>query len=322
MRTRPESLAGVLMSDRHIDLHPTTMESNKNQDLEWSHLFAAPLNPTAFAALSANGVLGNPSAMHYPSPGPSSSWSQSAAARPYAGERSNPGLPPSLWMSTTTTQSPPLVRDPVHHSYSPISPTSPSTDSKSTLFTDIFSDDLFTPLGPPLSPQHTSPFTSPRLSGSPVLKASPDPDIDPDHLAKEDPLATQVWKMYARTKVSLPHAQRMENITWRMMALALKKKKEEEDASASADAHQPNPAHPDQPTPALSSLPSEEDQPPPPSDERGRRIDKGKAPVRVVGFDGLTQDGLDEQESVFPFLSPCLIFSFCFQGLFPWIGGQ
>jgi hypothetical protein len=26
--------------------------------------------------------------------------------------------------------------------------------------------------------------------------------------------------MYARTKATLPHAQRMENITWRMMALA------------------------------------------------------------------------------------------------------
>lgn len=309
MRTRPESLAGEVMSDR-ASLHPTTMESNKHQDIEWSHLFA---NPAVFTAVAPNGALANPS------PGPSSSWSQSAAARPYAyaGERSNPGLPPSLWMSTTT-QPPLLVPDRLHHhSYSPISPTSPSTDSKSTLFTDIFSDDLFTPLGPPLSPQHTSPFTSPRISGSPVIKASPESDIDPDQLAKEDPLATQVWKMYARTKVSLPHAQRMENITWRMMALALKKKKEEEDASASADAHQPNSAQPDQPAPAPPSPPSEENQLPPPSDERGRRIDKGKAPVRVVGFDGLTQDGLDEQESVysfFHFFQLALFFHSIFKG--------
>ena len=28
--------------------------------------------------------------------------------------------------------------------------------------------------------------------------------------------------MYANTKGTLPHAQRMENITWRMMVLALK----------------------------------------------------------------------------------------------------
>jgi len=32
------------------------------------------------------------------------------------------------------------------------------------------------------------------------------------------------------------------------------------------------------------------------SDERGRRIDKGKAKVRVVGFDGSNQDGFDEPE--------------------------
>ena len=53
-------------------------------------------------------------------------------------------------------------------------------------------------------------------------------DADPEQLAREDPLATQVWKMYARQKATLPHAQRMENLTWRMMALALKKKKEDE----------------------------------------------------------------------------------------------
>ena len=48
-------------------------------------------------------------------------------------------------------------------------------------------------------------------------------------MAKDDPLATQVWRMYARQKATLPHAQRMENLTWRMMALALKKKKEDEE---------------------------------------------------------------------------------------------
>ena len=32
------------------------------------------------------------------------------------------------------------------------------------------------------------------------------------------------------------------------------------------------------------------------SDERGRRIDKGKAKVRVVGFDGSNQDTFDEPE--------------------------
>ena len=73
-------------------------------------------------------------------------------------------------------------------------------------------------------------FASPKVSGSPDLKSVDltGADADPEQMAKEDPLATQVWRMYARQKATLPHAQRMENLTWRMMALALKKKKEDE----------------------------------------------------------------------------------------------
>src|SRR5271168_447226 len=134
-------------------------------------------------------------------------------------DESHQRLPPSLWMSSASQHL----------------PSSSPSDSKSTIFTDIFSDDFL----PPLSPQPTSAFTSPRISGSPDLKLSPDPDINPEQLAKEDPLATQVWKMYARTKVTLPPAQRMENLTWRMMALALKKKKEDDHLSSAANISPP-----------------------------------------------------------------------------------
>lgn len=230
---------------------------------DWSNIFSAPLNPSVFHALAANGVLGTPDALHH---------------RPPA------ALPPSLWMSASHhTPAPPSHYQPRHDDLAPLSPASPTTDSKSSLFTDLFTDDLFP--GPPLSPQPTSPFTSPRVSGSPVLNYSPDPsEIDPEQLAREDPLATQVWKMYARTKVTLPHAQRMENITWRMMALALKKKKEDEDAKLAAD------------IPKLKLEPPADLMPPatvPSSDERGRRIDKGKAKVRVVGFEAIN-DSLNE----------------------------
>ncbi|KAI1006381.1 Nitrogen catabolic enzyme regulatory protein [Podosphaera aphanis] len=44
-----------------------------------------------------------------------------------------------------------------------------------------------------------------------------------DQMQKEDPLATQVWKLYSKTKLQLPNQERMENLTWRMMALSLKK---------------------------------------------------------------------------------------------------
>ncbi|PPQ98627.1 hypothetical protein CVT24_003960 [Panaeolus cyanescens] len=243
--------------------------------------------------------------------------SSNSTSSSYADRPLNNNIPPSLWMSSLNSsnnyhllphhqqqhQQHHLNSSFIHNfsQDSPTSPTSPSTDSKSTLFTDLFSDDLFNN-NPPLSPQQTSPFTSPRPSGSPVLQAS---EIDPEQLAKEDPLATQVWKMYARTKVSLPHAQRMENLTWRMMALALKKKKDEEDAAAAAAAAAvaTSPTTPNvtiQHAPTLSDpLPDGNDHhhqqllPQPQQDERGRRIDKGKARVHVVGFEGIHQDHED-----------------------------
>jgi len=209
-------------------------------------------------------------------------------------ERSNVGLPPSLWMSpASTTPSTPLYSplsqltipshpDPSAHKLSsPSTAGSLSIDSKSTPFSDIFSDDLF---GSP-NPDCQSTFTSPRLSGSPDLESTPPyDDNDPEKLAKQDPLATQVWRMYARQKANLPHAQRMENLSWRMMALALKKKKEEEDA-AKAEIKTEAAA-----TPVPDAPASEE--------ERGRRIDKGKAKVQVVGFDGTNQDGAEDDDLV------------------------
>ena len=121
-------------------------------------------------------------------------------------------------------------------------------------------------------------------------------------MAREDPLATQVWKMYARNKAALPHAQRMENLTWRMMTLALKKK--EEAKLASRKDHQISPS--------LSDPQRSESVPTGPStlvetpasvhatiktepEVRGRRTDKTMARVRVVGFEGKNQDGEDEE---------------------------
>ncbi|KAG0302269.1 hypothetical protein BGZ97_002424 [Linnemannia gamsii] len=53
--------------------------------------------------------------------------------------------------------------------------------------------------------------------------------------SKEDPLASQVWKMYSKAKDSLD-GQRMENMTWRMMSLSLHKK----DANAQNTSNQPS----------------------------------------------------------------------------------
>jgi GATA-binding protein, other eukaryote len=48
----------------------------------------------------------------------------------------------------------------------------------------------------------------------------------PDEMQKKDPLATQIWKLYSKTKTRLPNQERMENLTWRMMALSLKRREQ------------------------------------------------------------------------------------------------
>ncbi|KAL0088699.1 hypothetical protein J3Q64DRAFT_1730857 [Phycomyces blakesleeanus] len=54
---------------------------------------------------------------------------------------------------------------------------------------------------------------------------------------KKDPLAAQVWRLYTKAKDTLPNGSRLENLTWRMMAMTLKKKKAAE-AKAKAEEQQ------------------------------------------------------------------------------------
>ncbi|KAI8138049.1 hypothetical protein BJV82DRAFT_673989 [Fennellomyces sp. T-0311] len=46
---------------------------------------------------------------------------------------------------------------------------------------------------------------------------------------KNDPLSSQVWRMYTKAKDTLPNGSRLENLTWRMMAMTLNKSKKEEE---------------------------------------------------------------------------------------------
>jgi GATA-binding protein, other eukaryote len=48
----------------------------------------------------------------------------------------------------------------------------------------------------------------------------------PEELQKKDPLGTQIWKLYSRTKTKLPNQERMENLTWRMMAMNLRRREQ------------------------------------------------------------------------------------------------
>lgn len=81
------------------------------------------------------------------------------------------------------------------------------------------------------------------------------------------------------------------------MALALKKRKEDEEFKATEGPAKEEDA---QALGRLREAPQVEHKPDNVGepDERGRRIDKGKARVRVEGFDGTTQDSFEEEEYV------------------------
>jgi hypothetical protein len=53
----------------------------------------------------------------------------------------------------------------------------------------------------------------------------------PTEMQKNDPLFTQIWRLYSKTKERLPNHERMENLTWRMMAMSLRKRRQEEEIS-------------------------------------------------------------------------------------------
>ncbi|OBT79911.1 hypothetical protein VF21_01586 [Pseudogymnoascus sp. 05NY08] len=57
----------------------------------------------------------------------------------------------------------------------------------------------------------------------------------PDEMQRRDPLATQIWRLYSKTKKQLPNQERMENLTWRMMAMSLRKRRQEEEAAAARE---------------------------------------------------------------------------------------
>lgn len=62
-----------------------------------------------------------------------------------------------------------------------------------------------------------------------LLDTGMEPEQSLEQMQQEDPLATQIWKFFSKTKQQLPHQDRMENLTWRMMAVTMRRKKQEEE---------------------------------------------------------------------------------------------
>ncbi|CAE7056464.1 unnamed protein product [Rhizoctonia solani] len=212
-------------------------------------------------------------------------------------------------VSSTSSVSPPVIGHPSPEvsKATPAPKDTPEDHRSPSIVSDILADDFFSsrpaaigvndsinPAGlagrRPTVTFAASPVGSPGAFGvaSPALSGA---GGDGDTGRGEHPLAAEVWRMYAKTKASLPHQQRMENLTWRMMAMALKKKpkseKDEEDTS-------PQPANVAEPkaeelAPGKSSGERVQDKEQPKQvkeeeQQRGRRPDKGKARVVVQGF--------------------------------------
>ena len=169
-----------------------------------------------------------------------------------------------------------------------VSPISQNTSSpektrksgRGTIVNNILHDNFLSSRAPPsavASPVPLPSFSHSRRPSHGDTGETSFPEVhSPDEMAKHDPLASQVWKAYARDRGTLPNGARMENLTWRLMHLTLKKTEEREakEAAEAAEAAAAVERARVAPEPAVipaSAIP-----------ERGRS--KGKS--RVVGFQG------------------------------------
>ncbi|CAO3613330.1 unnamed protein product [Cunninghamella echinulata] len=71
------------------------------------------------------------------------------------------------------------------------------------------------------------------LSDSLFPPRKPKADTAMDN-SDSDNNTTQVWRLYTKAKDTLPNGSRLENLTWRMMAMTLKKKEAAEKAKVEA----------------------------------------------------------------------------------------
>ena len=62
----------------------------------------------------------------------------------------------------------------------------------------------------------------------PSLETAAGDAPDGFELQHQESLAAQVWRFFSKTKQQLPNQQRMENLTWRMMALSLRRRRQQQ----------------------------------------------------------------------------------------------
>ncbi|KAL7421551.1 Sodium- and chloride-dependent GABA transporter 1 [Cryptotrichosporon argae] len=190
---------------------------------------------------------------------------------------------------TPPQTTPQAVQTPASHA--------PSPDTrKSDVVADILGDDFFASLSPVAQTPAATP--SNLASRRPSQSHEPlSPAVNSEELAKQDPLAAQVWKAYARARGGLPQGHRMENLTWRMMHLTMTKDGRRDSMTSpllsALPQMQQQQMQPQMSQPQMSSslppMPTTAPPPPPPppeAEERGRS--KGKS--RIVGFSAGNRD--------------------------------
>ncbi|KAJ5895734.1 Nitrogen regulatory protein nrfA [Penicillium subrubescens] len=108
----------------------------------------------------------------------------------------------------------------------------PGIDIDSHMISDDFTfNSAFSPANSTSNNANANPQTQDGMLSDAIFPewktGAPRGGDNPDELQKNDPLAAQIWKLYTRTKSQLPNQERMENLTWRMMAMSLKRKEQE-----------------------------------------------------------------------------------------------
>lgn len=206
-----------------------------------------------------------PSAANTPSPGSSSHQSadlSSATKRASLGSL-RPTLETINSSSSRVPRSSPSKPSPVSSSGAPA--TGSSTANQSSLkhqqafgaidFKELARDMLHAAPPREQSPDLSSVFSkerspappSPSLSAFGGSTTTAAPLESPDEIQANDPLATQMWKFFAKAQKSKnPNAARMENLSWRMGGMALGQKASQSSSaaptpSASAADHQEEP---------------------------------------------------------------------------------
>jgi GATA-binding protein, other eukaryote len=66
-----------------------------------------------------------------------------------------------------------------------------------------------------------------KMSEIPQLRQNRQRGSSPEELVEKDPLAAAMWRLYRSSATFLPESVRMENMTWRMMAMTLKRKEKQ-----------------------------------------------------------------------------------------------